>query len=262
MKYLFVLFWTLLNALPLHAETLRSVPLVPQHHGYALDNPRVLAQQRLFGLAQGVALLDATCVREPAYREALTPAYAEWQERQEATIAASYRDLARYYFHDRALEATESDIARALELKDRLSLKPKSKELNAACDTFAEALHKPHYDLSRQYLGLSLAWRLSEATATEARVAACRARLSAEESARLDEAAILWHQTFATGIEEAKKTLEQRWGDLQLDGTLGEWAARAREDGKRSAVPERCTALPRWLLTNKADPDDAFNTEP
>lgn len=262
MKTLFVLFWTLLAALPLHAETQRQVPLVPLHQGYAADNPRVLAQQRLFGLAHGIALLAATCVREPAYRETLTLAYAEWQERQEPAIAASQRDLARYYFRDRAPEATRSDITRALKLKDRLSLKPGAKDLHAACDTFVEALNKPRYDLGRQYLMLSLAWRLSEATATKARVEACRVRLSAEETAHMDESATLWQQTFAAGIEEARKTLEQRWDDVQLDGTLDEWIARAHEDGKRSAVAERCNALAQWLLTRKADPDDAFNAEP
>ena len=262
MKTLFVLFWTLLAALPLHAETQRSVPLVPLHQGYAVDHPRVLAQQRLFGLAHGVALLAVACVREPAYRETLTLAYAEWQERQEPALAASQHDLARYYFRDRAAEATRLDIARALQLKDRLFLKPGAKDLHAACDTFVEALSKPRYDLGWQYLMLSLAWRLSEATATEARVEACHARLSAEENARLDESAILWRQAFDAGIEEAKKTLEQRWDDVQLDGTLDEWIARAREDGKRSAVAEHCNVLPQWLLTRKADPDDAFNAEP
>ena len=262
MKYLGVLFWTLLAALPLHAETPRSVPLVPLHQGYAVDNPRVLVQQRLFGLAHGVTLLAVTCMREPGYRETLTPVYAKWQERQETAIAASHRDLARYYFRDRAAEATAPDIAHALKLKDSLSFKPGSKELRAACDSFAEALHKPRYDLGQQYLWLSLAWRLSEATATEARVEACRARSSAPETARLDEAAILWHQAFDAGIGVAGKTLEQRWDDLLLDGTPDQWTARAREDGKRSAVAERCSAMPEWLLTRKADPDDAFNTEP
>ncbi|CAG4884859.1 exported protein of unknown function [Georgfuchsia toluolica] len=259
MKSLFVLFWTLLAALPLHAETPQ---LVQRQQGYAIDNPRVLVQQRLFGLAHGIALLAATCGREPAYRETLPPVYAEWQERQESTIAASQRDLARYYFRDRALEATRRDIAHALKLKDSLSLKPGSQDLHAACATFVEALGKPRYDLGRQYLMLSLAWRLSEAMATEARVEACRARLPVEETARLDESALLWQQAFDAGIEEAKKTLAQRWDDVQLDGTFDEWMARAREDGKRSAVAERCNTLAQWLLTRKADPDDAFNTEP
>lgn len=265
MKHLFVLFWTLLAALPLFAETPRQVPLVPLvplHQGYAVDNPRVLAQQRLFGLAHGVALLAATCVRETGYRETLTLTYADWQERQEAAIAASHRDLARHYFRDRALEASRPDISRALGLMDRLSFKPGSKELYAACDSFVEALKKPRYDLRQQYFLWSLAWRLSEATATEARENACRARLSKEETARLDESALLWHQTFDAGIVEAKKILGQRWDDAQLDGTLHEWTAQAREEGKRSGVAERCKALPQWLLTKKADPDDAFNTEP
>ena len=260
MKYLFVLFWTLLSALPLHAETLRSVPLVPLHHGYAFDNPRVLTQQRLFGLAHGVALLAATCVREPAYRETLTPAYAEWQERQEATIAASYRDLARYYFRDRALEATQPDIARALGLNGRLSLKQGSKDMHAACDTLAEALRKLRLDLRSQYRLLFFAARLDAATAVEAEAESCHALLV--DATQLNEALLLWRTTYGDGIMEAKVALEQQWPESRNEATLDESLAQAREDGKRRAVAQRCKAMTQWLLTRKSDPDDAFNTEP
>jgi hypothetical protein len=262
LKYLFVLFWTLLVALPLHAETPRPVPLVPLHQGYAMDNPRVLTQQRLFGLAHGVGLLAATCVREPAYREALTSAYAEWHDRQEATIAASYRDLARYYFRDRAAEAGRPDIARALGLKEGLDLKPGTSELRAACDTFAEALQKPRYDLSQLYRLQSIAWRLAAAAATQARAEACRARLSAEVSTQINEAMELWRKAYADGANEAKTILDQRWADAQIEGTLDEWLAQARRDGRRSAVAERCKAMPQWLMTKTADPDDDFQHEP
>lgn len=259
LKFLFVLFWTLLAALPLYADV---APLIPLQHGYAVGDPRVLTQQRLFGLAHGMNLLAEACTREPAYREPLALAYAEWQERQAAAIAASHRDLARYYFAGRALDATRLDIARALRLKEQLSLKPGSTQLHAACDTFAEALHKPRYDLQQQYLLLSLAWRFSEATATQAQVEACRSLLTNSEAERLDQSAQLWRQTFAVGIAQAKATLDEHWEDVQLDGTLDEWTTRAREDGKRRAVAERCGDISQWLLTRKADPDDAFNAEP
>jgi len=259
LKYLFVLFWTLLTALPLYAETPRLVPL---HQGYALDNPRVLVQQRLFGLAHGITLLAATCVREPAYRETLTLAYAEWNEQQSATIEAGMRGLARYYFDEHAAEATRLDIVRALGLKERLKLKPGSPQLHAACDTFVEALQKPRYDLRQLYLLQSLAWRLAAATATQARAEACRARLPAEETAQLDAATMQWQKAYDIRVEEAKTILDQRWADAQLDGTLDEWLAQAREEGKRSAVAERCKALAQWLMTRNADPDDDFQPEP
>jgi hypothetical protein len=262
LKYLFVLFWTLLAALPLHAETPRPVPLVPLHQGYALDNPRMLAQQRLFGLAHGVALLAATCVREPAYREALTLAYAEWHERHEATIAASYRDLARYYFRDRAAEASRLDIARTLGLRGELDLKPGSPELRAACDTFVEALKKPRFDLRSQYRLLFFAARLDAATVVEAEAEACHALLVDANIARLNEALALWRTTYVTGIMEAKTVLEQSWPESRIEATLDESLAQARKDGKRTAIAERCNAMTQWLMTRHADPDDAFNTEP
>lgn len=259
MKYLCVLFWTLLTALPLYAETPR---LIPAHEGYAFDHPRVLAQQRLFGLAHGVTLLAAACVSDPRYRETLALAYAEWSEQQAATIDASMHDLSRYYFADRAAEATRLDIARALKLDDRLSLKPDSKELRNACETFVEALHRPRSDLHDQYRLLFLAARLDAATTTEAEAEACHALLADADIAQLNEALMLWRTKYGAGVEAAKTTLEQHWPDLRIEATLEELLARARENGKRVAVKANCNTMAARLLTRKLDPDAAFDIEP
>lgn len=259
MKYLIVLFWTLLTALPLHAETPQ---LIPQRQGYALDNPRVLAQQRLFGLAHGITLLAAACVREPGNSEALTLAYAAWNEMQAAAIDASLRDLARFYFGDRATEATRLDIERALKLRDKLSIKPGSKGLREACATFAEALQKPRYDLRAQFHLQFLAARLEAATATEAETGACRSLLDNDDLARLDQAMGLWRATYGAGVEEARTTLEKHWPELRLDASFDGWLSRAQETGRKAAVTERCKTVPARLLTRKLDPDDAFNTDP
>ena len=237
-------------------------PLQLLHTGYAFDHPRVLVQQRLFGLAHGVTLLAAACVEEPAYREPITLAYTEWKEQQASTIDASTDDLARYYFGHRAIEATRLDVVRALKLEDRLTLKPESKDLHAACDSFIESVRKPRYDLRQQFQLQLLASRLAEASATEARIDACRASLAARESAELDKAVAQWRQTFDTGVALAKATIEQRWSNSQLDGTFDEWLAQSRDQGKRSAVAERCKNMSQWLLTNRANPDDAFDRAP
>lgn len=263
MKYLSVLFWTLLIALPVHAEsTSELTTLIPAHQGYAFDHPRVLAQQRLFGLAHGVTLLAAACVSNQPYREPLTLAYTEWSEQQAAVIDASMHDLAHYYFADRAAEATRLDIVRALNLGDRLSLKPDSKVLHDACETFAEALHKPRFDLRNQYHLLFLAARLDAATTTEAEAEACHALLVDTDAAQLNEALAVWHTTYGAGVAEAKTALEQNWPESRIEATLEELLAQARERGKRAAIKASCDTMAARLLTRKQDPDAAFNTEP
>ena len=253
---------TLLAAGLVLSASVEAVPLFPLHTGYAFDHPRVLVQQRLFGLAHGVTLLAAACVNEPAYHEPLTLAYTEWKEQQAATIDTSVNDLARYYFGEHAVEATRLDVSRALKLKDRLTLKPGSKELSAACDTFAEAIKKPLFDLRSQYLLLFLAQRVDIATTIETEVDACHSLLSVADVVQLDEALVLWHAAYGAGVDQAKTTLEQHWPESRIEATLADSLAQAREIGKRRAVAEHCKSLSQWLLSKQADPDDAFNRAP
>lgn len=254
MKKLLVLLWTLSTAPPSHAGSLQ-----PLHQGYAFDRPRVLAQQRLFGLAHGVTLLAASCARDPGYRNALISAYAQWNEREAAAIEISRQDLARYYFGDRFAEASWADVSHALGLKDRLSLKSGSKELRDACDTFVAALKKPRFELGNQYRLLRFATRLDAATAIEAETEACRSRLPEAEAARLDSALDLWRRAHSRGVEEARTELEQHWSDSLLGGTLDEALAQARERGKRSGRGQHCDTLHARLGTRQYDPDDAFD---
>jgi hypothetical protein len=239
--------------------------LRPLHKGYAFDHPRVLVQQRLFGFAHGVTLLAETCMRESGYRETLMPVYMAWREQQQPTIAASHSELAKYYFGDRAAEATEQDIAGALNLKRELDIKPGSKELHAACDTFTPAIKKQRYDLNQQFQLQSLASRLATAIAIEVRVETCQRGLSKDAAARLDDAMLQWQQTYGAEVEEAKSTLAQRWDTAQIDGSFDSWVAQARKNGKLDIASKSnvapCNTLANWLLTQQADPDDAFNLE-
>ncbi len=266
-----VLRWTLLIVALLSLPT-QAAPLIPQHEGYAFDQPRLLVEQRLFGITHGVILLAATCVREPEYREVLIPVYEQWHEMQQATIEQIRFDLARHYFGERASEADWADITQALKLKPALGLKPGSKELQAACNSFAEALQKPEYDLHQLSLMMG---RLATAKAIEAKVSDCRAIQPEDSRAALDEAMVAWHKTYDAGIAEAKTLLQQRWPDPEFARALDRWLnqkvqprAQPLQPGENAVSAtatenaQACDAVPAWLLTKQADPDDELKPKP
>ncbi len=237
--------------------------LHPLHEGYAFDHPRVLLQQRLFGFAYGVTLLAMTCTRESGYRQTLMPVYMAWRDQQQTTITASHRELAKYYFADRAAEAGEQDIADALKLKRELGLEPGSKKLHAACDTFASAIKNPRYDLNRQFQLQLLASRLAAAITTEIRIETCQRTLPKADIVKLDAAMLQWQQIYGAGVAEAKSTLAQHWDAAQIDGSFDSWVVQTRKNGKLDIAgkTKSCNTLANWLLTRQADPDDAFNLE-
>ena len=266
-----VLRWTLLIAALLSLPA-QAAPLIPQHEGYAFDQPRLLVEQRLFGITHGVILLAATCVSEPEYREVLIPVYEQWHEMQQATIEQIRFDLARHYFGERAPEATWADIARALKLKSALGLKPGSKDLQAACNSFAEALQKPEYDLYQLSLMMN---RLAAAKTIEAKVSDCLAIQSEEPRAALDEAMVAWHKTYDVGITEARTLLERRWPDPEFARALDRWLNQKVQPRAQPVQPsenaasatatenaQACEAIPAWLLTKQADPDDEPKPNP
>lgn len=237
-----------------------ATPLIPAHEGYAFDTPRVLVQQRLFGLAHGVATLAAACVADPRYRESVSEVYSEWNERQSSVLERTTRELARYYFDDRAADAAKLDISRALKLPDRVTLY--AGQLPPVCATFAEALRKPRYDLREQYRLQLLAARLEQATITESEVETCRGLLPESDIVPIAEAAAKWHATYDAAIDEARRELEMHWPNSQIEGTLPDWQEQARKRGQRGASPARCNALSEELLSAKANPDEAFAPRP
>ena len=168
--------------------------------------------------------------------------------------------MARYYFGDRATDATILDISRAFKLPDRVTLD--DKRLPPACTTYADALRKPRYDLREQYRLQSLAARLEQATVTESEVAICHRLLPKNDMAQIAEASAQWHATYDSAIDEAKRELELHWPDSQIEGTLPDWLKQARERGQRGVSLASCTALPEKLLSAKANPDDAFAPRP
>ncbi|MDP2809410.1 MAG: hypothetical protein Q8O34_04610 [Rhodocyclaceae bacterium] len=115
----------------------------PIPFGYAFDEPHILTQQLLWGLAHGARLLALDCQARGDGAAAL--AYVDWLDRQWPRIRAAEQDLARHYFGRD--QAPAEAISAALSLKPYLETQ--SGELAAACATLPEALAAPRYDLER-----------------------------------------------------------------------------------------------------------------
>jgi len=262
---------------PLHAQTGFITPvLAPVHKGYAFDSPRVLVQQRLFGLAHGVTLLASTCLADGSAtksRDTILETYSKWELAQAHIIEELQGSLSNYYFAERSAAAKWKDIAAALNLPGVLALKPGSLEMMAACDSLPETLQKPRYDLERQYRLQRLAARLAAATTTEAQADACRASLPDGAIQSMEEGMQHWREAYGTLVSDAKVTLEQQWDDAQLEGKLDDWLSQAREKGRRAAKAKSvtsakgekslsCNNFSAWLLTGQANPDDEFDSRP
>jgi hypothetical protein len=117
----------------------------PRSDGYAFDNPRLLAQQIIWGHVHGVRLLALACHAHGDRMAAL--AYVDWLDRQWPRIRGAGRDLARHYFkRDRAPLAA---IDGALKLKGGLDTP--DEELTAACATLPKALAAQSNDLEHYY---------------------------------------------------------------------------------------------------------------
>ncbi len=130
------------------AEALKS-----ERKGYAIDQPRILLRQRLFGRAHGLTLLTAACLDLPAYSKSVQDAYATWHAQQGGTIATIVQDLADYYFGRRANEAQWSDLSRAMNLPDTIQPALGEVTLHAACASLPEAIPRQRYALDKLLAG-------------------------------------------------------------------------------------------------------------
>ena len=237
------------NVLPLHSA---APP------GYSFDQPRILTQQRLFGLAHGISLLAERCFEQPAQGEDVRHAYAAWQQQQRRTIALAQEELAHYYFGERAAEARWPDIVTALGLQNRLALKSGSSKLMAACATLPQALRRYHNDLAAQFDLQAKLDRLTVAAATEAQAESCKSILTDEASSALDAGIDAWRHKYSAELDQARQTVEQRWQEAQLEGSFDHWLNQARSRGHHQATAKRCEGLTTWLATPLADPGASF----
>lgn len=252
----------LLSSHVLAADEAPRNELQPQREGLAFDQPNILIQQRLFGLAHGVSLLATACEGEQRYREITMPAYQKWSALQMPAIEAATRDLAGYYFGARAGEATQLDVAHALKLKERLTLAPGSNELQEACATFVQALDSPRYDLVNQHRLQTMAIRFEAKTRIDAAVEACSAALSQQDEPGLDTALARWRARHAVENAKAKAVLEAEWAVLQWEGSFNQFVTQAQQRGKISATPQRCSTLIQRLTTKDVKPDDTSTHKP
>ncbi len=231
-------------------------------HGYVFDQPRILTQQRLFGLAHGISLLADRCFDQLAHGEEVREAYAAWHQQQAKTIALAQEELAQYYFGARAGEAAWSDIVVALGLKNELSLKLDASKLKAACATLPQALARYHSDLTAQFHLQAQLNRLTVAAETEAQEETCKGLLPADAASVLDAGIQQWHQAYSETVAQAHQTVEQRWQEVKLEGTLDQWLKQARNSGRHKATVDHCAELSAWLATPAADPDTPFKQKP
>lgn len=243
----------------------------PARLGYAFDRPRVLAQQRIFGIARATAQLASLCeveVENDDAREAARDAYAAWNEHNAAPVHEAEAALARYYFGPNAHLAGGDDIAAALRLPAALKLD--DAELGAACATLPQALEGPRYDLVAN-LERARNFTLSEAAEILAAVVdTCRPQLPDTARDALDERYARWQERNGETADDARAGLatalaaeladdKARGGDL-ADGTEGDplvpWHNEIRRRARDFArQPAFCDGLadqvdgPRFDLT-------------
>jgi len=245
-----------------------------ERQGYAFSHPRILAQQTLFGLAHGIALLARACAVEPDSAAVAQDAYQAWEARNQLRIAAAENELARYYFTPPHDQVRRLDLVQALQLKSDLGLATDGPELKAACATLPEALAKPRYDLELQWLLKGDGERLRRATETRELVSQCRQQAEGEAVEQLDASLSRWDQANAGTETEARQRLvaemsslpDPKHPDRPADGEtmMKNWQDELRRIvGRRLAygAAEVCPGLAEALATPAYDLAHAFDAE-
>jgi len=256
-------------AVPPGTPTLRRERL-----GYAFGHPRILAQQTIFGLAHGIALLGRSCARFPGSGDAAREAYAAWETANREHIAQAESELARYYFTPPASEVRRLDLVQALNLKADLGLPTDGPELEAACSTLPQALAKPRYDLATQWLLKGDVERLRRATETRELASQCRQQADAENLPALDAALAAWEDANSLQASEARERLvadmssqpDPRHPEQPVDGQamMEKWQEELRRTvGRRLAygAAEACPGLATALAGRHHALEHAFDAE-
>lgn len=254
---------SLLAAAVSPAPTLaQAEPLQPARTDYAFDQPRVLVQQRLFGLAHGVSLLVSACMDQPRHLDAALTAYIPWRESQQAAITLAQIELSRHHFGPRATEAQWPDLLRALNLGNRLELSADSAELAAACETLPAALRRPRYDLAEQFRLQAL---LAEATAgieAEQRWSGCRERLEGDAYILLDARYAVWREINEPRLRQAASALLTAWpADAPAD-SFAAWQEILRRDTRLRGPAADCAGFSEHLRQPQAALRNVFVPPP
>lgn len=226
----------------------------PAKQAYAFDDPAILVRQIIFGLAHGVTLLARSCLdAADDLRRPTQAAYEEWLVRYGERIIDSEQGLARHYFGPRAGEATEDDIARALNLPPKLDLPATPDRLKEACASFPEALSRKRYNLDLLFTAHRDEQRLGRAIEVRAAVGECRQIAERDALPGIDAALSRWEGE--NGAIEA--TSRTRWLKFRGDeNELRRWQEAIGGETRRrlpAMKPDSETAC-RKLIDDLASP--------
>lgn len=215
--------------------------------GYAFAYPRLLAQQRLYGIAHGVALLAKACLNADENADDTARAYRTWLVSQQGVIDAATLELAGYY---RISPATDgAALAQVMNLQTALAHAPGSAELKAACATLPQALAQPRYDLTERLRMEELMHHLMANAEVDARNAHCRPLFS-EPMRKLHDARLaVWQEINAPLVTHARAVLERDWPAGAPAASFAAWQDDMRKhmkvDGRLAECEEFSAALKR-----------------
>ncbi|MRR51640.1 MAG: hypothetical protein EG825_12120 [Rhodocyclaceae bacterium] len=232
----------------------------PMRLGYAFEHPRILTQQRLFGLAHGISLLAASCLDVPERMEEVQDAYAAWRERQAGTIDDAVGELSTYYF---GLDAAADwqHLTGVMRLRDTLPFAPESDELKAACATFAQALRRPRYDLVAQFRLQELLSQITVALETDARAVHCKTKLPGDSLTLLEARYGVWREINEPVAHHAREVLEKEWATMDNGParSLEEWIKAMRQEARVRGSIDDCLRFSEWLKSPEAALRQAFH---
>ena len=244
------------------AEEGAAPPLVSiERQGYAFEYPRVLAEQRLFGIAHGISLLAEACAKEPLYAQSTDAAYGQWYEQQQLLVESLKNNLADFYFGPGAGQASWKHIAATLSLRERISPEPGSEQMAAACASLPEALQQSRYDLNSLFQLEAAMAATTQVVRIDTQVAACLPRLPVAAQDELRSAYADWQRSEAAAVEQAQAQLLHYWRIIQTESSVEDWKkARAGEYAKPGAAV--CQALAVGLRTPQAGLAHSFAPAP
>jgi len=233
-----------------------------RRRGYAFDSPRVLAEQRLFGIAHGVRLLAEACREVPGSAAAVDSAYSAWRAEQQVAIDLAAAGLARYHFGGAATAADWQAIAGALGLKDRLEPTAPSEDLAAACASLPEALAQPRYALAERMRLEELMAQVAAAIEVEAHGAWCGKRMP--EAAREVHAARYenWREINLPVLKQAQEALAGAWPADAPAPTFDDWLAQRKRDMRIQGSIAQCLEYSETLKQPQAALRNVFNAPP
>ena len=232
-----------------------------ERQGYAFEFPRVLAEQRLFGIAHGIALLAEACSHEPVQAQSTAQAYRQWYEQQQLLIDDLKHNLAVFYYGPNAAQASWSHIASALNLRTRVSPEPGSEQMAAACASLPEALQQPRYDLNALFQLEAALAATAVAIRAEAQTAACLPRLAEPARNALQAAHAEWQRSESAAAEQAQAQLQQQWKNTRSGGSFEEWK-QAVSGGYTRTPQALCDRLAVWLRSPAAKLEQSFAPAP